>query len=253
MKKILSIMLVLCFMAGVAYCSSEWDKDGVAGTLSPASIDDYNDVNMEALDRVLSNYQRNCSLVYASAATLTINIGEMVCSNSAGTIRRMRAITSAITLTWSNIDTGSETNDTYYVYAVADADATTFTGVISLNSSTPTGVTYFKRLGSFENTSGDITRASITNDDNTYALQFGDWESKSSGTSYQATTDGYVVGYTTGGNTITGYTDSSNPPTTIRIIDDTVAQEASITLPVKKGDYWKIVGTLVALYWIPTE
>jgi len=256
MKKILSIMLVLCFVASMGYSASEWDKDGVAGTLSPSSIDDYNDLNMEALDRGLSKYQRNCSLAYASASTLTINIGEVVCSNAGGTIRKMRANTSAVTLSWSDIDTGAEASGTtYYVYAVADADATTFTGLISTSTSTPTGATYYTRLGYFDNNaSGNIDMGSIVNDDNYYGLVLGDWVSKSSDTIYQASTGGFVVGRSSGGESLKGYTDSSSSPTTLRVWDDS-SSESSICMPVKKGDYYTVIdsGSSGVLYWIPME
>ena len=65
---------------------------------------------------------------------------------------------------WADIDTGAENNSTkYYVYGICDADADTFTFVISTDSSTPTGVTYWSRLGTFfNNSASDI--AQITND-----------------------------------------------------------------------------------------
>jgi hypothetical protein len=45
----------------------------------------------------------------------------------------------------------------YHVYAVANANATTFTGICSASASAPTGAsyTYFRYLGSFYNNSAD--------------------------------------------------------------------------------------------------
>jgi hypothetical protein len=50
---------------------------------------------------------------------------------------------------------------------------------------------------------------------------FGSWASKSNDTAYEAETGGFVVGWAQGGGggvscSLIGYTDSSNPPTTIR-------------------------------------
>ena len=83
---------------------------------------------------------------------------------------------------------------------------------------------------------------------------FGAWESKSNNTVYQAETDGFVCAYNTGatGNTIYGQTDSSNPPATVRAYDrvDTVWSRLGITMPVRKGDYWRVGGASV-VYWLP--
>ena len=79
---------------------------------------------------------------------------------------------------------------------------------------------------------------------------FGDWDAtKVSATSYLALTDGIVVGTAADDDSIvSGYTDSSNPPTTVR-----VKQEAGICMPVKKGDYWKVTinFSTITLFWIP--
>ena len=89
------------------------------------------------------------------------------------------------------------------------------------------------------------------------------WASRSNDTVYQATTDGFVIGYTaqTGNadNYIIGYTDSSNPPTTIRWYDkkgragDTFNYfRAVIMMLVRKSDYWKVSSNQsITLYWIP--
>ena len=89
--------------------------------------------------------------------------GEIVCSNTAGTIRRTRSNTSNTTVTWADIDTGAEASSTkYYMYGACDADATTFTLTFSTNSTTPSGATYYLKLGSFfNNSSSDIDREKI--------------------------------------------------------------------------------------------
>nr|NQU92748.1 hypothetical protein [Bacteroidota bacterium] len=60
-------------------------------------------------------------------------------------------------MTWADLDTGSESTGTYYLYGNCDADATTFTVKISASSSAPTGATYYKQLGSFSNDGLDIS------------------------------------------------------------------------------------------------
>jgi hypothetical protein len=121
--------------------------------------------NNNATDRLLSEFRQGMVVSYASASTLSAEAGQVTCSNSAGTIRKMRSNPSATTITWSDIDTGAEAiSTTYYVYAVADADATTVTFKISISNTAPTGVTYYKRLCSFyNNAAGDIEQ--IKNDD----------------------------------------------------------------------------------------
>ena len=187
----------------------------------------------------------------------------------------MRQNTTATTVTWADIDTGAEAaSTTYYVYAVADADATTATFMISANSSTPTGATYYKRIGSFYNdSSSNITMGAIyaaaygtvfANSSGKAPGTFGDWESKSSGTSYQATTDGFFVGSVTGEDSykFSIYTDSASTPTTVRQYigwtSITTACSISFCCPVKKGDYYRIVrsgsgdiGTLDYAFFIP--
>jgi len=77
----------------------------------------------------------------------------------------------------------------------------------------------------------------------------GAWESKSDSTVYQASTDGFVVDYAAyspinSGGSATGYTDGSNPPTTVRAFSSVYySSVAAITMPVRKGDYWKVVNS----------
>ena len=146
----IGIMLLMSLAPLIGHTASEWDKDIILGTDSPATIDDNLLIQFEAVDRLLSNYKVGCALSYTSATTISVAAGEVVCSNSAGTVRKFRSNTSATAVTFANIDTGAEAaSTTYFVYALADADATTFTISISLSSSAPTGATYYKKIGSF--------------------------------------------------------------------------------------------------------
>jgi hypothetical protein len=89
----------------------------------------------------------------------------------------------------------------------------------------------------------------------------GSWVDKSA--SYgaqQAATDGFLMAFkTTGQFTSGGYvrikTDASNPPTTIRAIEDTGSDSTSIRgcvfSPVKKNDYWLVeTNQTITVYWI---
>ena len=87
---------------------------------------------------------------------------------------------------------------------------------------------------------------------------FGAWETKANGTVYQAETDGFVCAHgsvSSGRLVICGYTDSNNPPTTLKAQQgfdpSSGAHHESIMMPVRKGDYWKTTGEEVTVYWIP--
>lgn len=75
----------------------------------------------------------------------------------------------------------------------------------------------------------------------------GTWSSP--GTTGQAATDMIVMAYAgPGAHYFSGYTDENNPPTTVRgILQDQGAEagdsSSSLTMPVKKGHYWRIVVT----------
>lgn len=92
-----------------------------------------------------------------------------------------------------------------------------------------------------------------------YVQEFGAWASKSNNTVYQADTDGFVLAYADAQTEVLGYTDSSNPPTTLRVgnYGAVVAENwhNGITFPVRKGDYWKVTGATggdaAAVYWLP--
>jgi len=163
--KMVWIGLLVCLLVSPAFATVQW-RDGTGaesplGSINPGTIDDAIYDNITApLDNLLAEGRFGCKLTYASASTLTVGIGSIVVSNSAGTIRLMGRNSSATTVTWSNIDTSTEeTSTTYYVHAVLSAVSdTTFVIKISKSATAPTGVTYFKKLGSFLNdASGNIT------------------------------------------------------------------------------------------------
>ena len=108
----------------------------------------------------------------------------------------------------------------------------------------------------------DATRIAADEDlrnqiDNIQIPKLGAWQSKDVNTVYYTNTDGFVVAFGYSSATficVSGLTDSSNPPSTIRAVDDGygVNRHASIAMPVRKGDYWKVTGgSNVIIYWIP--
>jgi len=86
---------------------------------------------------------------------------------------------------------------------------------------------------------------------------FGAWEDKNAGVVYQAPSDGFVIAIAQGANVlIEGLTDSNNPPTTRRVWENAVNQAPeSVTMPVKKGNYWRINFSAATTYsrvsWLP--
>jgi len=261
MKKYLFIILALMIAVPVLG-ANQWDKLEIKSATEINNYDVVIPTNNEALDRLLTNYRQGVKIIYSSASAIKVEDGEIVCSNSGGTIRRFRKNTTATTtVDWDDIDTGSEAADTtYYVYAVADTDITGFTFKISESATSPDGATYFKKIATFYNDDdSDITYDDIVN----YQLEeksFGDWETKSANTTYQATTDGFVVAVRSanGSSSFNVLTDSATPPTEVRGShgdsgDDADDSKGSSSSPVRAGDYYKVTysGGAPTVYWVP--
>ena len=191
MKKLLLWLFIGLFFVSQAEAATGWVKTKPASSDSPSTIPTTVGENNAALDLMLSAYQQGCKIAYSSAAQITVGAGGVMVSNSAGTVRLMLANSAATTVTWSDIDTGSEAaSTTYYVYAIGSATTdTAFTVKISTSSTAPTGVTYYKRLGSFYNdASSNITL--ITNDENksnTNKTYDSDWFTVAASGSYEKT------------------------------------------------------------------
>lgn len=107
----------------------------------------------------------------------------------------------------------------------------------------------------------NITTAKIADGAVTVAklggVLFGDWTNldSTSGTLvkdevYKVGSDGFLIALRVGGAELYGYTDSSNPPTTLRWEIDTAGNTDSFMLPIKKDDFWKAVGA-TTIYWLP--
>ena len=168
MKRIL-LSIVLCFlMCGHALAANKWMNGSTAFLDGDAVLFNDFDTNannyiLEPLNRQLINSLEGMALIYDTAAQITVSTGSVVCTNSGGTLNEIRRNTSNTTVTWSDIDTGAEASSTtYYVYSSCDADATTATFKISTSSTSPSGVTLYRKIGSFYNdSSSNIDRARI--------------------------------------------------------------------------------------------
>lgn len=177
MKKYFLTTILLLILANSVFASEWREGSGEQTLLGSETVSDIDTAifqNMtEPLDRLLTGY-RTVTLLHNSGSTLQTSVtGSVVCANAGGTIKRFRYNPASINITFSDLDTGAEaSNTTYYVYAVCDATADTFTAKISANSSTPSGVTYFLRLGSFLN-DGSSNITVLSNDDERFIMATG--------------------------------------------------------------------------------
>lgn len=165
MRKLLLVLLILALFAGQAFAINDWIRgdgtDSVKGADSPsdnpANLTNY---MQDPLDRLLSHYIYQCTLTRTSATIITVSAGEVVCSNGADTIKRFRKNTTTTTMTITTsgvggLDSGSsEKVSTWYdIYAVADANATTFTVIAAEQGVALSDVTYYRYIGSVYNDS----------------------------------------------------------------------------------------------------
>jgi len=102
-------------------------------------------------------------LSYVDGDTIQASAGVIWCENSGSSIRVPRQNTSTTNITFSDIDTGSEASDTtYYVWASADATASTVAFKISTSASTPSGLTTYRLVGGFYNDgSSDVIESTV--------------------------------------------------------------------------------------------
>lgn len=156
--KILFGALALALFSSPLYSADQWDKTAPAGSSQRSDIDLNVTTNNKAVDRMLSRYREGAYAYASSINQFIVSAGDVMIPNAAGTVRRMRSNTSTTTVTWADIDTGAEANSTvYHYYAVADTDIDGFTITISANSTTPTGKTYYRKLGAvYNNSAGSL-------------------------------------------------------------------------------------------------
>lgn len=261
------IILALLFMvlsSSQSWAVTQWAKGKPASGDNLTAYPTAAQANNSILDTLISNYRRGYNLSYSSGSTLTASAGEIVVSNSGGTVRIFLSNSVSSNITFSNIDTGAEaSNTTYYVYCgTSTATDASCTFYISASSSSPTGVTYYARLGSFTN-DGSSNISGIVND-NQASGYVGAPSSKSFTTIYQALTDGDVQGFTglqQHNGSFSGYTDSSSSPTTVvqygaaTFFAGSPGNAFPIHFKVRKGDYYKVTesdGVGGTLYFVPS-
>lgn len=82
---------------------------------------------------------------------------------------------------------------------------------------------------------------------------FGAWANKLNNTVYLAASDGFVLAGRGLAGSVEGRTDGANPPLTTRQEQhaDEGIHQLSICFPVRKGDYWKVLGGIWFVYWMP--
>jgi hypothetical protein len=160
MKKILVAWLLLVSLALPVQAADQWDKAEPSGLELAGLIDNLLRVNNAALDRLLGNYRTGTySYGNGNSNQFVVSAGDISISNAAGTLRKFRSNPSAITVTWASMDVGGGdvVSTVYYIYATADTDVTSFVVKISANASSPTGSTFYRKIGSFyNNSSGNI-------------------------------------------------------------------------------------------------
>ena len=155
----LLLCLALLLIPLNVYSADVWTPTNPQGSDSASSLDTIIQANNEALERLNHSTRNGMTVIEKDAASVYAMPGQIAIGNSAGTVYRFREITSATAVPWTSLDTGSEATSTqYYVYAVADtADSAACTFVMSEHATTPTGTTYYRKIGYFyNNSSGNV-------------------------------------------------------------------------------------------------
>lgn len=244
------LITVLLLTSSPAWAVTQWNIAVPANGDSKSAWPGQVHSQWSILDTLLSNYQQGELLTYKNSTTITITSGQTVVSNSGASLRLFLSDPGNTDITSANLDTGGSfsAGTIYYVYSTANSStASSSTYYISLSSSAPTGPTYYFQLGAFlTDGSGNIT--TLTNNHKTG--QFNAWSTKTSGTVYQALTDGFVTGYCSmaRGASCQITTDSNPSPSTIRSFCSSDFSSGYVGVcavfsPVKAGDYYNCGGT----------
>ena len=252
MKKIIYLILFSLFLnVNLAHATVGWSKNIPATSENPQAISPDVIENNTALDLMLQNYRDGGVYVkLISTSEIDIGPGGVMLSNSGGSTRLMVANASLTAMSSTNIDTGSiSPSSTYYIYAYASSTtATTFSVIYSASSTSPTGITYYAKLGSFT-TDGSSNFVSITSSVNPQ-VGLGSWVSVSVNTIYQASTDGFLYGYngvSSGTSNVSILTDSSFSPSTVRCKNQfsasTGSSIGSCSSAIRKNDYYEYTTT----------
>ena len=186
MKKLLLIFLGLLLATNVYSADiNDWSRgdmtDVVEGDETISTLDDQITNYMQApLEKALANHITGCTLTITDDEVITVSSGSVV-TTSASSVMRMRQNTSTATVDNTaadvgGLDTGAVAADTwYYVYAVADADATTFTLILSASATNPTNAAalYYRLIGcALTDATSDWLKAYYFGDGNTVTVMW---------------------------------------------------------------------------------
>lgn len=159
------LLTILIILSGPAWAVTNWDKSIPASGNSKSAWPGQVMAQWSILDTLISNYRRGEKVIFKNSTTLTVASGELVVSNSGGTLRLFLQDAGNTDITTANLDSGSSfsASTQYYVYsATSSTTASSSTYYISLSSSAPTGPTYYAQLGSFiTDGSGNIVSAKV--------------------------------------------------------------------------------------------
>ena len=172
MKKILSFLVILMFIAGNVMATTGWRLAIPALGENPQAISPDVIENNTAIDLMLQNYRDPyVTITLVSTSEIDVGPGGVMIQNAGGSTRLMVANAALTAVSSTNIDTGSiSPSSTYYLYAYASSiTATTFSVIFSASSTTPTGITYYHRLGSFT-TDGSSNFSTVLRDGDAKAV-----------------------------------------------------------------------------------
>ena len=170
MLRLLLIILFLISSIIPGFSAEQWLVGRPLSGDNPVNYPAAALANNDSLDRMVANYRQGMSLIYVNASSLSVAAGSVVCVDSS-VVHYLRQNTSSTTLNSGNIDIGGSfsSSTTYYVYANCSANATTATFTISASSSTPTGPTAYRLIGSFATDgSANILPASLNQEASGY-------------------------------------------------------------------------------------
>jgi hypothetical protein len=146
------LLIIFILVSTPAFAVTNWNKAIPSSGDSKSSWPGQVTAQWSIMDTLLSNYRRGEKLFFKNSTTLTVAAGEVVVSNSGGSLRLFLQDASTTDITSANLDSGASfsAGTTYYVYAATSSStASSSTYYISASSSAPTGPTYYAQLGSF--------------------------------------------------------------------------------------------------------
>jgi len=250
MRKILSVLSILFLMTSNSWATVGWNKAIPATSENPQAISPDVIENNTALDLMLQDYRSgHVSISLISTSEIDVGPGGVMLSNVGGSVRLMVANAALTAVSSTMIDTGTiSASSTYYLYAYASSTtATTFSVIFSASATSPTGITYYARLGSFT-TDGSKNFISVTNDIFPFppivgtTLGSGTYGSSNGPTTTAISASGYATNCT-GNDHIICYMGSASATANVITQGGSYTGgnvDANCSMVVPKGWYWEI-------------